>query len=30
MQAKDSAGIALVEPQVLTVSILKNGAMSIL
>jgi len=29
MQVKNSAGIAL-EPQVLTVSILKNGAMSIL
>jgi len=30
MQTKDSARIASVEPQVLTVSVLKNGAMSIL
>ncbi|MDR2594072.1 MAG: hypothetical protein LBC87_04805 [Fibromonadaceae bacterium] len=30
MQTKNSAEVALVEPQVLTVSILKNGAMSLL
>jgi len=30
MQPKNSAGIASVEPQVLTISVLKNGAMSIL
>jgi len=30
MQAKNLAGIASVEPQVLTVSVLKNEAMSIL
>jgi len=30
MQVKNSARIALAEPQVLTVSVLKSGAMSIL